>query len=148
MVIFLSNFLALLIKAGAAGEGNRAALGGILIAVNVFLILAVLSASWFATQKMVDDNRNGESGFSVARTMLTHEQLAATTRREERAEGVNVETGRRKSGAGGSLSASSSLSVGMMRSSGSVGPRRGGSVSAAMVEELWREDKAMGSSAK
>ncbi|CAM9843693.1 unnamed protein product [Scytosiphon promiscuus] len=159
VVIFLSNFLALLIKAGAAGEGNRAVLGGILIAVNVLLILAVLSASWFATQKMVDDNRTGESGFAVARTMLTHEQLVATSKREERAESVKVQNEHQKSagigdgggGGGGSVSSSSSLNFGMPRLSGSVGPRlgrRGGGVSAAMVEELWREDKAMGSSAR
>lgn len=157
-MIFLSNFLALLIKAGAAGEGNRAVLGGILIAVNVFLILAVLFASWFATQKMVDDNRDGESGFAVARTMLTHEQLVATSKREERAEIVKADNNRRRSAgaaatgtdSGGVSASFSSRNVGVLRGSGSVGPRlgrRGGSVSAAMVEELWREDKAMGASA-
>lgn len=52
-MIFLSNFLALLIKVDAAGEDQRDTLGGLLVAVNVFLVLAVLVTSWFATQQQV-----------------------------------------------------------------------------------------------
>lgn len=57
MVIFLSNFLALLIKMDAAGEGNRSALGGVLVAINVLLVVAVLVTSRFAVQQSVDDFR-------------------------------------------------------------------------------------------
>lgn len=57
MIIFLSNFLALLIKMDAAGEENRSALGALLVAVNVLLVLAVLFTSWFTTQQTVDDSR-------------------------------------------------------------------------------------------
>lgn len=53
MVIFLSNFLALLIKVDAAGEGKRSALGGLLVAINVILVLAVLLTTWFTTQQQV-----------------------------------------------------------------------------------------------
>lgn len=41
----------------AAGEENRSALGALLVAVNVLLILAVLFTSWFTTQQTVDDSR-------------------------------------------------------------------------------------------
>ncbi|CAN0553939.1 unnamed protein product, partial [Ectocarpus sp. 12 AP-2014] len=61
VTIFLSNFLALLMKVDAAGESNRSILGGILIAVNVLLVVAVLASTWFATQQTVDDNREGEN---------------------------------------------------------------------------------------
>ncbi len=86
MVIFLTNFLALLIKMDASEEGNREALGGILVAVNVFLILAVLSTSWFATQQMVDDSREEESALTLAKTMLTFEERSpgASAPRERR----------------------------------------------------------------
>lgn len=53
MVIFLSNFLVLLIKVDAAGEDKRAVLGGLLVAINIWLVLAVLFSSWFATQQQV-----------------------------------------------------------------------------------------------
>lgn len=56
VVIFMSYFLALLIKMGAAGEANRSALGGFLVVVNVFLVLAVLSAAWVATRRMGDNS--------------------------------------------------------------------------------------------
>lgn len=86
MVIFLSNFLALLIKVDAAGEGNRAGLGGILIAVNMGLIVGVLATSWFATQQAVDDSHDEETSIGLAKTMLTFDQRpagAAQANREE-----------------------------------------------------------------
>eukprot|EP00903_Cladosiphon_okamuranus_P012164 g11411.t1 len=165
VVIFLSNFVALLIKVDAAGDENGEVLGAIMIAVNVLLIVAVLSASWFATQQMVDDQRDGESAFAVARTMLTHEQQVADSMRIERAEGVRRASsvagtaGAAAGGPDGGLSGASSSSMGTQllraaggpRDNGSVGrrilPGRRGSVSAAMVEELWKEDKAMKASA-
>lgn len=77
VVIFLSNFLALLIKVDAVGEDNEPALGRVLVAVNVLLALAVLFASWFAVQQSVDDSRGDENAFTIARAMLTAEQHAA-----------------------------------------------------------------------
>ena len=80
MVIFLSNFLALLIKVDAT-ESNQNVLGGSMVAINVMLIGAVLIATWFATQKRVQDHRDGETVIGVAATMLTFEQhVAASTR--------------------------------------------------------------------
>ena len=61
----------------AGEEGNRAAFGVLLIAVNVMLVLAVLVTSWFATQQTVDDSREEENAFATAKTMLTAEQFAA-----------------------------------------------------------------------
>lgn len=81
VIIFLSNFLALLIKVDAGKERNRAAFGVLLIAVNVMLVLAVLVTSWFATQQTVDDSREDENAFTVAKTMLTAEQYAARSAR-------------------------------------------------------------------
>lgn len=53
VVIFLSNFLGLLIQVDAAGQDNGNILGGLLVAINVLLALAVLMTSWFATQQQV-----------------------------------------------------------------------------------------------
>ncbi|CAM9812841.1 unnamed protein product, partial [Ascophyllum nodosum] len=55
VVIFLSNFLALLIKVDAAGEGNGETLGALLVTVNVMLVVAVILTSWFSTQQQVDE---------------------------------------------------------------------------------------------
>ena len=81
MVIFLSNFLALLIKADAAGEDNREILGGILVAVNVLLFVAVVFATWFATHQAVVDTRDGAEALGVARAVLTFEKRAAASAR-------------------------------------------------------------------
>lgn len=85
VIIFLTNFLALLIKVDSAGEGSRDVLGGILVAVNVLLIVAVLLSSWLSTQQSVDDHRDGETAYNVAGKMLTFEQLAAKSARRSRA---------------------------------------------------------------
>ena len=90
VIIFLSNFLALLIKVDAAGEENRAAFGGLLVAINVLLVLAVLVASWFATQQSVDDHREEENSFTVAKTMLTAERYAADSTRHSRERGQHA----------------------------------------------------------
>ena len=168
MVIFLSNFLALLIKVDAAGEENRAALGGILIAMNVLLILAVLATSWFATQQSVDDHREEESSLALAKTMLTFEQRTGDTARLAREE--NKHKQKEKEGAPSSSSSSVGRGGLLRASGGSVGPRppssssaspgsvgggggkkirtggvsRGGSVSAATVKALWEEGKKSG----
>ncbi|CAN0419853.1 unnamed protein product [Pylaiella littoralis] len=196
VVIFLSNFLALLIKVDAAGEGNRDGLGGIMIALNVFLILAVVSTSWFSTQQSVDDSRDEENPMALAKNMLTFEQKATFLRRIEREEaarrgggsgsgsgsgdgsgngnrndgGERAATAAATEGTDGVWSASSSsLGAGLLRSAGSsfrgwgfwrgsgaTGAVSGASngiikgrkqkVSAAIVEELWREDRAVGES--
>lgn len=88
MVIFLSNFLALLIKVDAGEKGNRAAFGVLLVVINVMLVLAVLLTSWFATQQSVDDSREDETSFAIAKTMLTAEQFAANNARLTRNERI------------------------------------------------------------
>lgn len=88
VVIFLSNFLALLIKVEAGEESNRAAFGVLLIVINVMLVLAVLVTSWFAVQQSVDDSREDETSFAIAKTMLTAEQFAADSARFTRSGGV------------------------------------------------------------
>lgn len=52
-MIFLNNFVGLLIKVDAPGQDNRDVLGGLLVAINVFLVVAVLVTSWLATQQGV-----------------------------------------------------------------------------------------------
>ena len=81
VVIFLSNFLALLIKVDAAGRGNREILGGILVAVNVLLFVAVVFATWFATHQAIADTRDGAEALGVARAVLTFEKRAAASAR-------------------------------------------------------------------
>ncbi len=152
MVIFLSNFLALLIKVDAAGEGNRTALGGILVAVNIFLILAVLSTSWFATQQSVEEAREDESSLALAKTMLTFDQ-----RRAAAAAGASAAGSADRAYTSGGKKLTAPTSSG----SSAIGPRpsrpppgdaaangaaagvaRGGNVSAAAVEALWKEGQS------
>lgn len=80
-MIFLSHFLALLIKADTAEEGRRSFLGSVMVAINVLLILAVLFASCLTTQQTVGDHLAGENVVTVAGTMLTFEELTATKTR-------------------------------------------------------------------
>lgn len=63
-MIFMTYFLALLIKMDAAGEGNRSAIGGFLVAVHVIVILAVFCTAWFAIRRMGDytDDERKNSG--------------------------------------------------------------------------------------
>lgn len=84
MIIFLSNFLALLIKADAAGEDRREALGGLLVAINLGLILAVILTSWFATTQSVADSRADDNTFALTKTIATNELLASTRRLQTR----------------------------------------------------------------
>lgn len=74
IVIFLSNFLALLIQADAAGEGRRNSLGAVMVAINVVLIFSVLLATCLTTQQALGDHFEGEDDVAVAGTMLTFEQ--------------------------------------------------------------------------
>ena len=61
VIIFFNNFLALLIKVDVGDESDRAVFGGILVAINVFLAIAVVTSSWIAVQKSVDDTQEDES---------------------------------------------------------------------------------------
>lgn len=139
-----------MIKVDAAGEGNRAALGGILIAVNVLLILAVLSTSWFATQQMVDDNRNEENSLALAKTMLTFEQRVADDAKVVRGKKQTPESS--MSGVGAVSGRGSCRSVGPRPSAedqqqrGVLSSLRGVSVSAATVNALWEAGKTEDSS--
>lgn len=82
MVIFLSNFLALLIKADAGGQGGRSLLGGVMVAINILLIVAVLSASYLAAQQTVEDHLDGGNvEATVVGAMRTLEQRAAAKSR-------------------------------------------------------------------
>lgn len=90
MVIFLSNFLALLIKVDAVGEANEPALGRVLVAINVLLALAVLFATWFAVQQSVDDSRDDENALTLARAMLTAEQQAANIIQNTRSRSAEI----------------------------------------------------------
>lgn len=84
VIIFLSNFLALLIKADAAGEEHREVLGGLLVAINLGLILAVVLTSWFATKQIVADARAEDNAFLLAKTIATNEFQASTRRLQTR----------------------------------------------------------------
>lgn len=86
MVIFLSNFLALLIKADAAGEGSRSFLGGVMVMINVLLILAVVSASCLTAQQTVEDNLVANNAATFAGVIRTIEQRTAGTARSIREE--------------------------------------------------------------
>lgn len=85
MVIFLSNFLALLIKVDAAGDGRQNALGGLLVAINIGLVVAVIVTSWFATQQSVDDSRDEDNTLNVVTAMITAERLATNDAHGSRA---------------------------------------------------------------
>ena len=98
MVIFLSNFLALLIKVDSA-QDQQTFLGGILVAVNLLLFLAVVLATWFATQQAVDDHRAGENAVAVAGTMLTFELQAAASSRSMREQAASRRSMRERAAA-------------------------------------------------
>lgn len=84
MIIFLTNFLGLMIKVDAAGEDSRSAIGGLLVAVNVLLALAVISTSWLAMRQTVDDSHSEDGAFNVARAMRTAERGSSYTIRYTR----------------------------------------------------------------
>lgn len=165
MVIFLSNFLALLIKVDAAGDGRRDALGGLLVAINVILVLAVLFTSWFATQQAVDESREENETLALAKTMIIAEQTAADNVRQslERKSAappvprIPRRTSPQASSGGVEPPRSSSLgrevgstdgapteSVQRSRSDVESTHSRNDRVSSADVEALWRKDKAQG----
>lgn len=71
VVIFLSNFLGLLIKVDAAGVESRSALGGLLVAVNVLLVFAVLVTAMVDAKQSIGDSGDDDGACATARTMLT-----------------------------------------------------------------------------
>ena len=81
-MIFMTYFLALLVKMGAAGEANRSAIGGFLVAVNAFVILAVLCTAWFAISRMGNNAEHEDETSEQANTkptkMLTAKQRLPT----------------------------------------------------------------------
>ncbi|CAM9194141.1 unnamed protein product [Ectocarpus fasciculatus] len=79
LCIFLSNFLALLIKVDSGADGNRDVFGAIMIGINLLLIIAVLLASWFSMQQTMDE-------YAVAAgTLLAFEQLSVDSAQRSRA---------------------------------------------------------------
>lgn len=81
VIIFLSNFLALLIEVDAGEKRNRALFAGFMVAVNVLLVLAVIMTSWFAVQQSVNESRAKDNTLTIAKAMLTVEQYAAESAR-------------------------------------------------------------------
>lgn len=61
VVIFVSYFLALLIKVDAATEGHRTAVAFFLVAINAVLVVAFITTSWFAVKESVDDLKDAEA---------------------------------------------------------------------------------------
>ena len=155
MVIFLSNFLALLVKVDVGGEDNRAAFGVLLIAINVLLVLAVLVTSWFAVQQSVDDSRDDDNAFNLARTMLTAEQdtakharlvrerrsknsLAPSPALRESPQRPSSTTSWRESASFRGLEAA----IETENEGGVSSPPQGASISPQTVGRLWQQDKA------
>lgn len=93
-MIFLSNFLALLVKVDAAGSGRRDVLGALIVAVNVVLVGAVIVTSWFTTQQSVDDSRGEDNSFALAKSMVTAERLAANSVRTRRDRELTIASSR------------------------------------------------------
>lgn len=79
LCIFLSNFLALLIKVDSGADGNHDVFGAIMIGINMFLIMAVLLASWFSMQQTMDEY------VVAAGTLLAFEQLSVHSASRSRA---------------------------------------------------------------
>lgn len=61
MVIFLSYFLALMIKLDVAEDPLLETLGICLVIVNVVLAVAVVWFSWFAIRQIISDSDHEES---------------------------------------------------------------------------------------
>ncbi|CAN0013701.1 unnamed protein product [Ectocarpus sp. 6 AP-2014] len=87
LCIFLSNFLALLIKVDSGVDGNHDVFGAIMIGINMFLIMAVLLASWLSMQQTMDEY------VAAAGTLLAFEQLSVHSASRSRA--LQTSTSRR-----------------------------------------------------
>ena len=69
VVIFLSYFLALLIKTDVAAQAYIEALGGFLVAINVMLVLAIFWTSWVTVRQFIsasdDENHASDKGITI-----------------------------------------------------------------------------------
>ena len=90
MVIFLSNFLALLIKVDTAGEENGENLGALLVTVNVMLAGAVILTSWFSIQQQADEAKDDETTYNMIMEMVSTDRLSAEHARLAREAVVNL----------------------------------------------------------
>ena len=79
VVIFVSYFLALLIRVDAAGEEGRAALASVLIAINVMMVLIVLLGFWFAVRQTVDNTGSDDGTIALIKAIQTTEQDTVDT---------------------------------------------------------------------
>ncbi|CAN0338896.1 unnamed protein product [Ascophyllum nodosum] len=152
VVIFLSNFLALLIKVDQAGEGNGETLGALLVAVNVMLVVAVILTSWFSTQQQVDETKDDENAYNMAMEMVSIDRLSAEHARLARetfvnplhAAGAARRGGRRISAA--SVGPGTSLRISPVersRKGNAEGKEEelGGNISVEAGEELWQRER-------
>lgn len=140
VVIFLSNFLALLIKVDAVGDGNNDALGGLLVAVNVMLVTAVILTSWFSTQQEIVEAKDDESNFSLAMNMINADRVvieqATPTLHGKNPWASNVPSA--------IPSPRYTTSTFGDRHKPPLSNRRPERVSVATVERLWQQDKTQG----
>lgn len=75
-MIFMSNFLALLIKADPSGEEEHGVLAVILVGMNVVLFVSVAVTAWLAAK---DEDFSFEVGaLETARTVLMADRVAST----------------------------------------------------------------------
>lgn len=81
MVIFLSCFLALLSKVGAAGEDGGSAFASVLIAINVMLVVAVLLGVWFTVKQTVDNTYHDDGTIALVKAIQTVKQDTPNTPR-------------------------------------------------------------------
>lgn len=70
VVIFLSNYLSLLIKVRATEERQLDLLGALLVFLNVALFVAVAFSVWLTTSQSMADPGGDMVAFEVARTMV------------------------------------------------------------------------------
>lgn len=90
-IIFLNNYLALLIKAQDAGNGRLDALGVPIVLVNLTLVAAVIVTSYIAMHQTIEETRADDSTISVAMSIITTEYSLENS-------GQEGEQGSRKAG--------------------------------------------------
>lgn len=92
IIIFLNNYLGLLIKTRAAGNGRLNALGVPIVLVNLALVVAVIVTSWFATQQSVENSWAEDNSLSVARSMITTEHSLGNATREKQCNEASLQS--------------------------------------------------------
>lgn len=83
-MIFMSNFLALLIKVNATESRRQDAIGVLLVILNVGLFLAVAFTAWIAREESVVESSLGAQAMELANTVMMAERLAGSTHHEPR----------------------------------------------------------------